>query len=171
MREKSPKKVKIPDKIKVEENIKEEELKSEAVDNEKINEEDADPETVEEEEPVTEESHSTKKISSYVGDLLSRVVSMGEGGIKKAADLKLPKEVILYGKEQIGSFRTDITRIFGTEIKTFLGSINIGKELVKMLTMLSFEVKMQIRLVPNDRGGVDFKPVTEVKISEKNEEK
>ncbi|MBN2722575.1 MAG: hypothetical protein JXR95_00730 [Deltaproteobacteria bacterium] len=108
-------------------------------------------------------------ISGLMGDILSRVVSVGEGSFKKATDMKIPKEFISYGKEQIGSLRKDVVTIVGREVHSFLKSINLGEEMLNLLTYLTFEIKMQVRLLPSEKGGLKIKPTTEVKIVESND--
>lgn len=118
----------------------------------------------------TDEAARKDGLSGLMGDILSRVVSVGEGSFKKATDMRIPKELISYGKEQIGSLRKDVVTIVGREMNSFLKSINLGQEMLNLLTYLTFEVKMQIRLLPSERGGLEIKPKTEVRVVETNDE-
>ena len=123
-------------------------------------------------EPETpEESDDGRGFVGSFQDMLGRIIHKGESGIKRATDLKIPKEVIAYGKEQMGSLRKEMVGIVGNEVKSFLSSINLGQELVKIFTYLTFEVKMQIRLVPSEKGGLEIQPKTKVKLVESDKEK
>ncbi|MBU1240939.1 hypothetical protein KKF84_09565 [Myxococcota bacterium] len=120
---------------------------------------------------LPEESDDGRGLVGSFQDILGKIIHKGESGIKRATDLKIPKEVIAYGKEQMGSLRKEMVGIVGNEVKSFLGSINLGQELVKIFTYLTFEVKMQIRLVPSEKGGLVIQPKTEVKLVDSNKEK
>ncbi|MBU1218223.1 hypothetical protein KKF34_14365 [Myxococcota bacterium] len=120
--------------------------------------------------PETDDPSRKDGLTGLMGDILSRVVSVGEGSFKKATDMRIPKELISYGKEQIGSLRKDVVTIVGREMNSFLKSINLGQEMLNLLTYLTFEVKMQIRLLPSERGGLEIKPKTEVRVVETNDE-
>src|SRR5687768_15568086 len=68
------------------------------------------------------------------------------------ADMKLPKEVLhdVYG--QIDDTKTGLYRVVAKEIRDVLEHTQIADEIVKVLTKLSFEIKTEIRFVPNDRS-------------------
>ena len=116
-----------------------------------------------------EEPDSSSILGGLAG-IFHRVMDMGEGGLKWSTDMRIPKEVILYGKEQIGSLRRDVVKTVGAELKNFLGSINMTQELLKIFTLLTFEVKMQIRLVPSENGKLVLQPKTEVKVLDASKE-
>ena len=116
-----------------------------------------------------------------------------ESGVEKLAeqpenlrnfisDLKLPKEVIsdVYG--QIDDTKNGLYRVVAKEIRDVLEQTQIADEIVKVLTKLSFEIKTEIRFVPNDaapsdpegdapgRGGSNVKPkvTSEVTMRDKS---
>jgi len=66
------------------------------------------------------------------------------------ADLKLPKEVIsdVYG--QIDDTKNGLYRVVAKEIRDVLEQTQVADEVVKVLTKLSFEIRTEIRFVPND---------------------
>jgi hypothetical protein len=66
------------------------------------------------------------------------------------ADLKLPKEVLqdVYG--QIDDTKNGLYRVVAKEIRDVLEHTQVADEIVKVLTKLSFEIKTEIRFVPND---------------------
>ena len=66
------------------------------------------------------------------------------------ADMKLPKEVIADVYGQIDDTKNGLYRVVAKEIRDVLEHTQIADEIVKALTKLSFEIKTEIRFVPND---------------------
>lgn len=66
------------------------------------------------------------------------------------ADMKLPKEIVqdVYG--QIDDTKNGLYRVVAKEIRDVLEQTHVADEIVKALTKLSFEIKTEIRFVPND---------------------
>ncbi len=66
------------------------------------------------------------------------------------AELKLPKEIVqdVYG--QIDDTKNGLYRVVAKEIRDVLEQTHVADEIVKALTKLSFEIKTEIRFVPND---------------------
>ncbi len=77
-----------------------------------------------------------------------------EGARRVATDLSLPKEAVGYLLSQAQTTKKELFRIIAGELRSFLENVNIGAELQRILTSLTFEVTMQIRLKPskNDNG-------------------
>src|SRR6185295_16852674 len=67
-----------------------------------------------------------------------------------ARELKLPKEVVSYLFMQVDVTKNGLYRAVAKEIRDFLEHTNVADELTKALTKLSFEVKTEIRFIPND---------------------
>ncbi|MCS6900150.1 MAG: hypothetical protein RMJ98_10935 [Myxococcales bacterium] len=81
-------------------------------------------------------------------------------------DLKLPREVASLMYQQIDETKNGLYRAVAKEIRDFLEQTNITEELVKALTTLSFEIKTEIRFIPNDYRHEGEKPMKpEVKAS------
>ena len=114
-----------------------------------------------------EEEQTQEAPGSILGSLLGKMLSTGENQIKRAAELKLPREVINFSKEQMKGLKHDMVKTVGSEVSNFLKNLNLGKELVKVLTYLTFEVKMQIRLVPSDENKLKIKPESKIKVASK----
>jgi hypothetical protein len=76
-------------------------------------------------------------------------------------DMKLPKEVLHYLYTQIDETKTGVYRVVAKEIRDVLEHTQFADELTKVLTKLSFEIKTEIRFIPNDaaksteKDGVD----------------
>jgi hypothetical protein len=92
----------------------------------------------------------------YAG--LGAVFTTEEGIRKIASDLKLPKDVANYLIQQAAASKDELFRVVGKELRGFLESVNISGELQKLLTSLSFEIKTEIRFIPNDEAIGGIKP-------------
>jgi hypothetical protein len=117
--------------------------------------------------------------SRVVPDLVKRLFVAGMGafltseeGIRRlATEFSLPKEVASYLVTQAQTTKSELFRVVAREIRSFLESINLGAELTKILTSLTFEVKMQIRLLPSDKGNAIVPQVKgDLKVLKQDEE-
>lgn len=138
-----------------------------------------------------------------VPEIVKRVIERAvESGVEKlselserpeslrsfVSELRLPKEVIADVAAQIDDTKTGLYRVVAKEIRDVLEHTQIADEIVKVLTKLSFEIKTEIRFVPNDRSaeksldgkeegeGSEMSPVrpkvsTEVTVKERGQEK
>lgn len=68
------------------------------------------------------------------------------------AEGKLPREVVSYVFSAIDDTKNGMMRVVGREVRDFLQATDLSKELQKALTSLSFEIKTEIRFIPNDAG-------------------
>lgn len=88
---------------------------------------------------------------------LKSVVSSSEDRISSVIQDAIPREmareVVGYIKRQVDSARDESVRIVGKQIKGFLDNLDVGGELKKALTSLSFEIRTEVRFVPNERAG------------------
>jgi hypothetical protein len=73
-------------------------------------------------------------------------------------EMKLPKEVLHYLYTQIDDTKNGLYRVVAKEIRDVLEQTQFADELTKVLTKLSFEIKTEIRFVPNDAGQRADKP-------------
>lgn len=102
------------------------------------------------------------------------------------SELRLPKEVIADVYAQIDDTKTGLYRVVAKEIRDVLEHTQVADEIVKVLTKLSFEIKTEIRFVPNDRAvdgkddaaeagfeGSNIRPKvsTEVTVKERGQDK
>ncbi|MFH2006455.1 MAG: hypothetical protein ABI333_07715 [bacterium] len=86
-------------------------------------------------------------------------VFTSEEGIRRlASEVSLPKDVASYLITQAQTTKDELFRIVAGEIREFLESINLGAELTKILTSLTFEIKMQVRLLPNEKDSSSIRP-------------
>ncbi|MFU8807182.1 MAG: hypothetical protein ACNA8W_25460 [Bradymonadaceae bacterium] len=99
-----------------------------------------------------------RRLEGLMPDILKRSfvsgigsVFMSEDGIRSmVADTKLPKEAVSYLVAQADSTKRDFFRIVSREIREFLENMDFGGELTKILTSVSFEIKTEVRFIPND---------------------
>jgi hypothetical protein len=97
-----------------------------------------------------------------IPEILKRVVERAvESGATRLAEgpenlrnfvqeLRLPKEVIHYLYQQIDDTKNGLYRVVAKEIRDVLEQTQFADELTKVLTKLSFEIKTEIRFIPND---------------------
>lgn len=83
---------------------------------------------------------------------LDRLAEGPENVRQRFGDLKLPKEALTALLAQLDESKAGLYRALSKELRDFLESTNFTEEFVRALTMLSFEIKTEIRLVPNDTG-------------------
>ena len=124
-----------------------------------------------------------QRLEGLVPDLVKRTFYAGLGavftteeGIRKIAnEFSLPKDVANYLINSAQSTKDDLFRIVAKEMREFLQGLNMSQELAKILTMLSFEVKMEVRFIPNDEavgGGIkpDIKKNISLKVNKDGKE-
>ena len=102
-------------------------------------------------------SRFERTIPDLVKRMVERAVETGverlaEGpeNLKNLADRKLPKEVLAYLYNQVDETKNGIYRAVAKEIRDVLEQTQFADEIAKVLTKLSFEIKTEIRFVPND---------------------
>jgi len=80
-----------------------------------------------------------------------RSVRASEERLRGMVGDAMPKELVVYLKGAIDNGRDEIVRIIGTQTKKFLEGIDVGGEVAKILTAVSFEIRTEIRFIPNDQ--------------------
>ena len=113
-----------------------------------------------------EDARSRRRLEQVIPDLVRRTFYAGLGalvtteeGIRKiATDFHLPKDVANYLIQQAATSKDELFRIFARELRAFLENVNLSGELQKLLTTLSFEIKTEIRFIPNDEAVGGVKP-------------
>ncbi len=101
----------------------------------------------------------------YAG--LGALFTTEEGIRKLTSDFSLPKDVANYLLSSADGAKDEVLRILGRELHEFFARVNLSQELAKLLTQLSFEIKTEIRFIPNDEavGGLAIKPDIKRKVS------
>ena len=67
-------------------------------------------------------------------------------------EMKLPKEVLSYIYTQIDDTKGDLYRVVAKEIRDVFERMQFADEIAKVLTKLSFEIRTEIRFIPNEAG-------------------
>jgi len=68
------------------------------------------------------------------------------------SDVKLPKEIVHYLFSTVDETKNALVRVVAREVREFLEATDVAAELQKALTTLSFEIKTEIRFIPNEAG-------------------
>jgi hypothetical protein len=122
-----------------------------------------------------EEHRLRERLEKLLPDVVRRAINAGssainntEDGIRRlVSEFNLPREVAAYLMVQASASKDEMMRIVGSEVRRFLETVNLSGELQKLLTSLSFEIKTEIRFIPNDQAVVkpEIKNRTTVKRS------
>jgi len=104
--------------------------------------------------PPEEASRILKGLEGLIPDVVKRTMSnvlWSDDGVRSLLTEKnLPKEVVGYVLGQVDATRRGILRIVSKEIRVFLENMDFGGEIAKILTTLSFEIRTEIRFIPNE---------------------
>jgi len=104
-----------------------------------------------------------RRLESLVPELVKKTFAAGMGavfsteeGIRKLARESLP-EVAGYLASSADGAKDKVFEIIARETREFLANLNVTEEIAKLLTTLSFEIKTEIRFIPNSEryGGVE----------------
>jgi hypothetical protein len=91
-----------------------------------------------------------KAVETGVGRL-SELSGDGPDGLRNfVGDMKLPKEVLHYLYQQIDDTKSGLYRVVAKEVRDVIEHTQFADEITKILTKLSFEIKTEIRFIPND---------------------
>jgi hypothetical protein len=108
----------------------------------------------ESEEPDREQRRLERLIPELVRRLLEagyEKLSEGPENVRHlVSDLKLPKEALGVLFSQLDETKNGLYRAVAREVRDFLDQTNFAEELAKVLTTLSFEIKTEVRFIPND---------------------
>ncbi|HJK98546.1 MAG TPA: hypothetical protein RMF84_15080 [Polyangiaceae bacterium LLY-WYZ-14_1] len=84
-------------------------------------------------------------------DTLSRTDGVVRGVV---GDARVPREIVNYFFSQIDETKNATVRVMAREFRDFLEATDLSAVLQSALTSLSFEIRTEIRFIPNDKGGV-----------------
>ena len=106
-----------------------------------------------------------KKLSGLVPDIVRRAVLTGVGalfmteeGIRNAVtEMKLPKDALGFLLSQADKTRTEVARVVTQEMRRFLESDTLRREMWKLLTSVTLEVNASIQLKPSGEPGIRAK--------------
>jgi hypothetical protein len=131
----------------------------------------ADRPDVDEQRPPDAERSTLDRL---IPELLKKVIETGTKNLSSetirqvVSDLKLPREAIHYTFSQLDETKNVVYRAISKEVHDLLERTNIAEELAKALSLLSLEVKMEVRFKPTS---ADVKTrVTRVKSKDGDED-
>ncbi|MEZ4368414.1 MAG: hypothetical protein R2939_19360 [Kofleriaceae bacterium] len=117
-----------------------------------------------------------QKLEAIIPEIVKRTFAVGVGAMssteegirrlaKEAKDVSLP-DVAGYLASSADATKDKVFEVIARETRDFLEKINLGEEIAKMLTTLSFEVKTEIRFIPNSErySGVEPEVKAAVKL-------
>ncbi len=100
------------------------------------------------------DERGVRRMSDTVRKALSsgfRSVRASEEKLRGIVGDAMPRELVTYLKGAIDNGREEIVRAIGVQTKKFLEGIDVGGEVAKILTSLSFEIRTEIRFIPNNQ--------------------
>jgi hypothetical protein len=109
------------------------------------------------EDPPDDLSTEDKRLSGIVPDIVRRAVLTGVGalfmteeGIRNlVGEMKLPKDALAFLVSQADRTRGEVTRVVTHEVRRFLESETLRREIWKVLTGVTVEVHATIQLKPS----------------------
>lgn len=113
-----------------------------------------------------------RRIEGLVPNVLKKTVNMAgetahftEDVLRSVVgDLKLPKEAVTYLLALADNTKKEVVRVAAREVREFLESANLADELTRILTSMSFEIRTEVRFVPNDASISKAKVSSEVRV-------
>ena len=117
-----------------------------------------------------------QRLERLVPELVKKtfVAGMGavfstEEGIRKLARESLP-EVAGYIASSADGAKDKVFEVIARETRDFLANLNVSEEIAKLLTTLSFEIKTEIRFIPNADRFVGAEPDVKASVRLKRNE-
>ena len=126
---------------------------------------------------LDDEEHEPEEKGGILPDLIRKAVLTGMGalfmteeGIRNAAgQLKLPKEALAYLLSQADRTRGEVVRVVSHEMRRFLESETLRREVWKLLTGVTIEINATVQLKPSGEPGM--KVAFKKKPDEKKDDK
>jgi len=109
--------------------------------------------------PDLDESEVDRRgLERIIPDLVKRILeagfdrlSEGPDSVRKVVgDLRLPREALGSILSQIDETKQGLYRVVAKEVRDFLGQTSFADELTRALTALSFEIRTEVRFIPNE---------------------
>ncbi|HTL34806.1 MAG TPA: hypothetical protein VL326_16875 [Kofleriaceae bacterium] len=119
-----------------------------------------------------------QRLEHLVPELVKKTFSAGMGavfsteeGIRKIArEVSLP-DVVGYAASTADSAKDKVFEIVARETREFLSNLNLTEEIAKILTTLSFEIKTEIRFIPNSERLTGAEPDVKASVKLKKNDK
>lgn len=130
--------------------------------------------------PVDDKLNDTirQRLEHLVPELVKKTFAAGMGavfsteeGIRKIArEVNLP-DVVGYAASSTGAAKDKVFEIVARETRDFLSNLNLTEEIAKILTTLSFEIKTEIRFIPNSERVTGAEPDVKASVKVKRNDK
>jgi len=118
-----------------------------------------------------------QRLEQLVPDLVKRTFAAGMGavfsteeGIRRLARESLP-EVAGYVASTADGAKDKVFEVIARETREFLATLNVSEEIAKLLTTLSFEIKTEIRFIPNSERFIGSEPDVKASVRLKRNDK
>lgn len=116
------------------------------------------------------------RLERLVPELVKKTFAAGLGavfsteeGIRKLARESLP-EVAGYIASSADGAKDKVFDVIARETREFLANLNVSEEIAKILTTLSFEIKTEIRFIPNSDRFVGAEPDVKASVRLKRQD-
>ena len=93
-----------------------------------------------------------------------------EEGIRRIARENLP-DVVGYVASSADGAKDRVWEIIAEQTRSFLSNLNLTEEIAKILTTLSFEIKTEIRFIPNSERLTGAEPDVKASVRLKRNDK
>jgi hypothetical protein len=105
-----------------------------------------------------EPDRDQRRLERLIPEIIKRVLEVGYEKLSEGpesvknlvSELKLPKEALSLLLSQVDETKNGLYRAVAREVRDFLDQTNFAEELAKALTTLSFEIRTEVRFIPND---------------------
>ncbi len=105
-----------------------------------------------------EPERDEKRIERALREVVRKVIEAGYERLSEGpesvrhlvSEMKLPKQTLeaLFGT--LDDTKNGLYRVVAREVRDFLEHSNVAEDIVRGLTALSFEIKTEVRFIPND---------------------
>jgi hypothetical protein len=121
------------------------------------------------------DSSLKSRLESIVPDIFKKAMMSGLGALfiteetirGAVSDMRLPKEAVGYVVQRAEDTRSQFLKLLAKELSEYFEKLDFSEEALKLLSSFTFEVTAQIRLVPNEDGGVTPEVTSKMGISPK----
>ncbi len=118
-----------------------------------------------------------ERLEHLVPELVKKTFSAGMGavfqteeGIRRIARENLP-EVAGYIASSADGAKDKVFEVIARETREFLSNLNLTEEIAKILTTLSFEIKTEVRFIPNSERFTGAEPDVKASVRLKRNDK
>lgn len=106
---------------------------------------------------LASDPEEASRLSRALEGILPDIVRRGVGGLVSddglralVKDRELPREAVGFIMGQVDATKREVVRMVSKEVRMFLENADLGGELTKILTSISFEIRTEVRFIPND---------------------